>query len=402
MKIAIIGGGASGLTCAITAARSAKEKGEKAEITVYEANDRVGRKILATGNGRCNMMNENENVRYFGDNDFTRNALAKFDVKSNLEFFASMGLYTRSDEEGRIYPLSNQASGVLDALRLECERLGVKTVCGSQITRIKKVGTVFESDCFKADKVVLALGSKASVKGFKGYDLLHNLGHNVIKPRPSLTKLVVADNKYVKQLKGIRHKCDLALFIGGKKMSEVSGELLFTDYGLSGIAVMQLSAYVTRCVGSDIKVCCDMIPNFEYKEVSDLIKKIVSHDRKMKCENLLSGFMPKKIGEVIIKNCGLSVSDEVGTLTENDIDKIAEKAKNLPFEIKDVKGFEEAQVVSGGADTREFDSNTLRSKKVKGLYCCGELLNVDGLCGGYNLHWAWSSGRLCGESLIKK
>lgn len=402
MKIAIIGGGASGLTCAITAARKAKEAGVKAEITLYEANDRVGRKILATGNGRCNMMNENENVRYFGDNDFARKALSKFDVKSNLEFFASMGLFIRSDEEGRIYPLGNQAAGVLDALRLECERLGIKSVCGTQITKIKKVGASFESDCFKADKVVLALGSKASVKGFNGYDLLHNLGHRVIKPCPSLTKLVVTDNKYVKQLKGIRHKCDLALFIDGKNTAEVSGELLFTDYGLSGIAVMQLSAFVTRHVGRDIRVYCDMIPNFDTEKVYDLIKKIISHDRKMKCENLLSGFVPKKIGEVIVKNCGLSVVGEVGLLSEKDIRKIADKAKKLPFEIKDVKGFEEAQVVSGGADTKEFDISTLESKKVKGLYCCGELLNVDGLCGGYNLHWAWSSGRLCGESLIKK
>ncbi len=400
MEVAIIGGGASGLACAVESARKAKNENKKVHITIYESADRVGKKILVTGNGRCNMMNENEFVPYFGDGEFTLFALKKYDVKSNLSFFASMGLYTRSDSEGRIYPLSNQASGVLDALRFECERLGVKFNCSNAVTAVKKAGTGFDVCGNKYDKVVLACGGKAGVKGYQSYDLLKNLGHSVINPAPALTKINVKDTKYVKQLKGIRHKGDLTLYIDGRKRAAESGEIQFTDYGLSGIAVMQLSSYITREKSKDIKISFDTVPDFSYGELETAIEKICKKGSSLSCENVLSGFMPKKLGSVILKICGISLNDYASSLSGAQIKNIVSTAKKLIFDVESLRGFEDAQVTAGGADTRQFSRKTMESKTIKGLYCVGEMLNVDGLCGGYNLMWAWSSGRLCGDSLI--
>ncbi len=398
MKIAIIGGGASGLACAIECGRKIERENKKVSITVYESADRVGKKILVTGNGRCNMMNENE-MPYFGDGEFTRLALEKYNVESNLSFFASMGLYTRSDSEGRVYPLGNQASGVLDALRFECERLGVKIICSKAVTAVKKSGNGFDVCGERYDKVVLSCGGKAGVKGYQSYDLLKNLGHSIITPSPALTKINVKDTKYVKQLKGIRHKGDLTLYIDGKKRGAESGEVQFTDYGLSGICVMQLSSYITREKSRDIKITFDTVSDFSYGELEDALRRICEKG-SLVCENLLTGFMPKKLGTVILKICDVSLCDRVSSLSDRQIKSIVSTAKKFTFEAESLRSFEDAQVTAGGADTRQFNSKTMESKKVRGLYCIGEMLDVDGFCGGYNLMWAWSSGRLCGDSLI--
>ncbi len=398
MKIAIIGGGASCLACAIECGRKAEREKKNVSITVYESADRVGKKILVTGNGRCNMMNENE-MPYFGDGEFTRFALEKYNVESNLSFFASMGLYTRSDSEGRVYPLGNQASGVLDALRFECERLGVKFICSNTVTAVKKNGNGFDVCGEKYERVVLACGGKAGVKGYQSYDLLKNLGHSVIAPAPALTKINVKDTKYVKQLKGIRHKGDLTLYIDGRKTASESGEVQFTDYGLSGICVMQLSSYITREKSKDIKITFDTVPDFSYGELESAVERICVKG-SLACENLLTGFMPKKLGSIILKICGISLADNVSALSERQIKSLVSTAKKLTFEVESLRSFEDAQVTAGGADTRQFSSKTMESKKIRGLYCIGEMLNVDGFCGGYNLMWAWSSGRLCGDSLI--
>lgn len=401
MRIAVIGGGASGLSCAIACARKAERENKNVSITVFEAKDRVGKKILATGNGRCNMMNRNEVNCFFGDSEFVGYALKKFDVESNLDFFASMGLYTKDDSEGRIYPLSNQASAVLDALRFECERLGIIFECSNEISRIKKSGNLYDIGYkYKFDRVVMSCGGKAGVKGFLGYEILKNLGINVISPQPSLTKLTVVDKKIIRPLKGVRHKGVLTLRISGKFISEEKGEVLFADYGLSGIAVMQLSAFVTRSNFRNVTVIFDTVPDFSCDSLKISLEKIKNHNKALKCENLLTGFMPKKLGECILKICNISGADDVAALTDSDLFRIAGAAKALKFEIEGVKGFDDAQVVAGGADTKDFNPRTMESVRHKGLYCIGELLNVDGPCGGYNLWWAWSSGRLCGENLV--
>lgn len=403
MKIAIIGGGASGLACAIEAGQRAAEKGVKAEITVYEAKDRVGKKILATGNGRCNMMNIND-CNYFGDNTFAKSVLHKFDVQSNLRFFEEMGLFTRADEEGRIYPLSNQASGVLDTLRFECERLGVKLITDCEITKVRKTDKGFKlNDEFFCHKLVICSGSKAQVKAYCGYELLRNLGHTVTKLSPSLTKLTVKNTQLLKALKGVRHKAEISLYLDEKKVTTEKGELLFADYGLSGIAVMQLSAFVARhfmTKNSLPLVSVDLIPDYDADTVKDTLIRLRERNPKGSADTLLMGFMPKKVGEAILKECGIRPDTSLDSLSNKVLSVIVATSKSWCHEISGTKDFSDGQVVSGGVLCKEFSSKTLESKKHKGLYCAGEIFDVDGLCGGYNLLWAWSSGRLCGESVI--
>ena len=402
MKIAIIGGGAAGLSCAIAAAK--KAGAGKVDIVIYESKDRVGKKILATGNGRCNMLNIYAEADDYSSPSFVRDILSAYGAESTRRFFEELGLYTRCDEEGRVYPLSNQATSVLDVLRFECEHLEVKTLCEKEITSIKKQGKGFVlSDGKYYDKVVLSCGGKATAKNFGGYELLKNLGHTVTKLMPALTKLSVKDSGFTKSLKGIRHKGTLTLKIDGKKITEESGELLFADYGLSGIAVMQLSSFVARHFRNSKTIPvieCDFVAEMSFDELSDCIEKICRYNKELKAENLLTGFMPKKLGENILKTAGVPINKNVGELTEKEISNIALFSKKFNFEISGLRPFDDAQVTSGGADLRDFDSKTLESKKVKNLYCCGELLDIDGPCGGYNLLWAFASGRAVGESLI--
>ncbi|MCM1545036.1 MAG: NAD(P)/FAD-dependent oxidoreductase [Ruminococcus sp.] len=403
MKVAIIGGGASGLACAIEAMREAKRQNKRISVTVFETNERVGKKILATGNGRCNMTNLSPGFdAYFSKNNFVHPALEKFTPQKNIEFFNSLGLYTRTDSEGRVYPLSNQAASVLDALRFECERLGVTFQCGETVNSIAKAHGAYTINKQNFDKVVLACGGKAGVKQHNGFELLKMLGHSVTAASPSLVKLTTS-NPAAKQLKGIRAAVSMTLFIDSRQVACESGELLFGDNVLSGIAAMQLSAYVTRHFQKSKVhpvVAIDFVPSMNHNQLLGALSGIHSRQSKSKCENLLSGLMPKRIGAVIIKAAGLSTERAIGELSDANLKKIATLCKKFDFEVDGTKGFADAQVTAGGASTNEFDCKTMESKKCKGLFCCGELLDVDALCGGFNLQWAWSSGRLCGKSIV--
>lgn len=402
MKVAVIGAGASGLACAVSLVRDSKLNKLPIEVTLFEGKDKPGKKLLVTGNGRCNLMNEKEGDFFFDSKGFSLFALKHYNVKSNLDFFSSLGLYTRSDDEGRIYPLSNQASSVLDALRFACEGFGVKIITDTIIEKIQLKNNFFLlNGKYNFDKVVLACGGKASVKNYNGYQLLIQIGHPITELRPSLTKFEVEEKKTVKQLKGIRQKGEFVLYCNNSEVAREKGELLFTDYGLSGIAVMQLSAFASRCKGK-LTVVADFVNEMSYSELFDAIYKFAKSNVELKNENLLSGFVPKRLGEIFIKELGFPLNDKACKLTDSEIRGIVTKVKKYTFSIYGVRGFDDAQVTAGGADTDFFNRKTMESKKVKGLYCIGEMLDVDGLCGGYNLHWAWSSGRLCAESIVNE
>ncbi|MFI3142002.1 MAG: aminoacetone oxidase family FAD-binding enzyme [Clostridia bacterium] len=402
MQIAIIGGGASGLACAIESARKAKRQGVKADITIYEANEKVGKKILATGNGRCNLTNLNAGGDfYLGDTKLAKAVNEKFSALDNLDFFKSLGLYTRHDSEGRVYPLSNQATSVLDVLRFECERLGVNFVCDFRVNKLQKVVGGFDlGDSHFAHKVVFACGGKAGVKNFNAYDFLKKYGFSFTKVSPSLTKLTT-DTTYTKPLKGVRANVKLALCIDDQTVAEEVGEILFADYGLSGIAIMQLSAFVTRHFQkskTNPKITIDFVQNFSHEELTHELNEIYKRNRYILPENLLTGFIPKKIGLVILKSLNIAANRPMKTA--NVLSRIAQKCKEFEFEVTGVKDFSDAQVTSGGLNSKQININTLESIKHKNLFFCGELLDVDGLCGGFNLQFAWSSGRLCGQNVI--
>ncbi len=402
MQIAIIGGGASGLACAIEAARLARIMGQRAKITVYEANEKVGKKILATGNGRCNLTNLNTSEQfYLGDTRLAGSVNTKFSAEDNIEFFNSLGLFTRADSEGRVYPLSNQATSVLDVLRFECERLDVKFVCDFRVTKLQKVSGGFDlGDSHFAHKVIFACGGKAGVKNFNAYDFLKKYGFTFTKVSPSLTKLTT-DTTYTKPLKGVRANVKLNLSIDNKLIASEVGEILFADYGLSGIAIMQLSAYVTRHFQqnqSKPKINIDFVQSFTCEQLANELAAIYDRNKYIMPENLLTGFIPKKIGMVILKS--LNINSNRPFKNANLMMKIAQKCKDFEFEVTGVKDFADAQVTSGGLHSKQININTLESIKHKNLFFCGELLDVDGLCGGFNLQFAWSSGRLCGQSVI--
>ncbi len=403
-KVAVIGGGASGLACAIEIMRKVNNK-DDVKVTILERLPRVGKKILVTGNGRCNLTNTNASVEnYRGDAYFTERALNVFSPQNNIEFFNSLGLYTRTEDEGRVYPLSNQASSVLDALRFECERLGVETVCDYRAVHLKTVDTgvttkIVVNNRDRFDYVVVACGGMAAkVHGTDGdaYDLLKMFGHKIISPAPALVSLNCDD--FTKALKGVRSICKMNLIIDGEKALENYGEVQFTDYGLSGIPIMQLSRFVSVSPSNDIYIELDTVPDFSAEELKNYLYSRRKVDKGL-CENMLGGIMNKQLCIVFMKECGIAPNGRVNELADMQIEKLADIIKCWKIKIKNSRSFDYAQVTAGGADCSQFDDGTMESKLVKNLFCCGEALNIDGDCGGYNLQWAWASGRLAGKSI---
>lgn len=404
LKVAVIGGGASGLACAIEIMQTVRNK-DDVRVTVIEKLPRVGKKILVTGNGRCNLTNMNSaTTGYRGDTEFAKVILNKYTPESNIEFFNRLGLYTREEDEGRVYPLSNQASSVLDALRFECERLGVEIICDYNVVHIKSVfnGAVQKivvNNKDRFDFVVVAAGGKAAkVHGTDGdsYDLLRMNGHKITPIAPALVSLNCDD--FTKALKGVRSICRMDLIIDNEKVLENYGEVQFTDYGLSGIPIMQLSRFVSMSPSNDIYINLDVTPDFSLDEIENYI-----FDRREfgtgLCENLLIGIMNKQLCITLLKESGVAPNGKTADLSDNEIIKLAKLCKKWTIKIKTARGFDFAQVTAGGADCSQFDADTTESKLVKNLFCCGEALNIDGDCGGYNLQWAWSSGRAAGHTI---
>lgn len=406
-KVAVIGGGASGMCAAIELLNNVTDK-NALEVTVLEKMTRVGKKLLVTGNGRCNITNMNaENSGFRGDTEFAKTALKRYNPESNIQFFNSLGLYTRTEEDGRVYPLSNQASSVLDALRFECERLGVKFVCDYRAVHLKEVHTAFSRKIVvnnrdRFDYVIVAAGGKAAkIHGTDGdsYDLLKMLGHTVTPVAPALVSLNCSD--FTKSLKGIRSICGVELIIDGKSEYKNFGEVQFTDYGLSGIPVMQLSRFVSMSPSNDIQIHLDLAPDFSAEELYSYLVSRREKDTGL-CENMLSGIMNKQLCITIMKECSIAVNGRVNTLSDEKINVLCEILKCWKINVKNSRSFEFAQVTAGGVNCSEFNPETMESKYVRGVYCCGEAMDVDGDCGGYNLQWAWSSGRTAGKSIAER
>ncbi len=406
-KIAIIGGGASGLACAIEIMRTVKNK-DDIKVTILERLPRVGKKILVTGNGRCNLTNVNARVEnYRGDADFTKYALGKYSPQNNIEFFNSLGLYTRTEDEGRVYPLSNQASSVLDALRFECARLGIETICDYRAVHLKTVYTgvttkIIVNNRDRFDYVVVACGGmtcKAHGTDGDAYDLLKMFGHKIIPPAPALVSLNC--DEFTKALKGVRSICKMNLIIDGEKTLENYGEVQFTDYGLSGIPIMQLSRFVSVSPSNDISIELDITPDFGDEEIRKYLYSRREIDKGL-CENMLSGIMNKQLCIVLMKECDIQVNGRINELTDKEIEKLANIIKCWKIKIKNSRSFDYAQVTAGGADCSQFNTETMESTLVDNVFCCGEALNIDGDCGGYNLQWAWASGRLAGNTIAER
>jgi len=402
-RIAIIGGGAAGMTAAITAARTAKGN---CEIILVEHTDRLGKKILATGNGKCNLTNRNIKQEFYRGNnpEFAMKALGYFGFEDTIRFFNDMGLMVR-EKNGYFYPYSEQAAVVNDVLRLEVESFGIKVMYETKVERISHEKGSFSlvmagGKKLVCDKLIIATGSKASPKtgsDGSGYALAKGLGHKVIKPLPALVQLVCKENFY-KSIAGVRVDAKVTVDIGGNVISE-RGELQLTDYGISGIPVFQVSRYVVGALDKKVAFTTyiDFLPDIAHRELMDFFKSQAKLAGKT-VEEVLNGLMNKKLSVLIAKECKLSPSTEFARVKDKEFYILIDKIKNFKVEVTGSKSFDMAQVCQGGVDTAELSAPTMESKLCKGLYFAGEIIDIDGACGGYNLQWAWTSGYLAGKS----
>ena len=396
MNVCVIGGGAAGMLAALTAA----ENGHR--VLLLERQSRVGRKLLATGNGRCNLSNYHVSpAHYHGGAGFCDFALSQFDVGETLQYFASLGLLTVSEDSGRVYPMSNMAGSVLDVLRYGLERPGIQVCTGQAVTAVKHAAEGFtvrtETEVFAARKVILAAGGAAGSKVggvMDGYRLAKMLGHHRTVLYPSLVQLRT-DPTYPRALKGIKAECGIAILRGCERVAENRGEVLFTEYGVSGPAIFDISRTVST--GGEELVCAlDFFPDWEPREVLDWLRLRREVMGTHEASTLLVGSCHTRLGQMLCKAAGFT-NQPAASLTDDDLRRIAAQATGFTLPITGTCGFDQAQVTAGGLQAGEFDPRTMQSRLVPGLYACGEVLDVDGDCGGFNLQWAWSSGRLAGQ-----
>lgn len=400
MKVGIIGGGAAGMMAAITAAKGG------AEVTILEHKDRVGKKILSTGNGRCNLSNRYQSPEcYRGSHpDFGWNVVQQFPVEDTLTFFQELGLCLK-DKNGYLYPYSEQASTVLDLLRLELSHLGVEVCTATTIQSIKKKQNFVvqtEEQTFAFDKLILATGSKAApVTGSdgSGYRYAKQFGHHVIKPLPALVQLH-GEGDFFKAVAGVRTEVSLEVLSNGKQLVAEHGELQLTKYGLSGIPIMQVSRYAVEALenGQTVTVQINFQSEFTKDSWLAYVDKQLEWNGYKSMEDFLLGMMNKKLIPVVCKRAGINGRKTAWELKDKEWARLADAILSFTVPIIGSNGFEEAQVCMGGIDTDEIDMHTMESKLCKNLYLIGELLDVDGTCGGYNLQFAWSSGYLAGTA----
>ena len=402
-EIAVIGGGASGLMAAITAKKSGKE------VVILERKDRILKKVLITGNGRCNITNVNANIsNYFGKNiSSVENILNRFTPQDTMDFFNGLGIVCNEENRGKVYPLSGQASSVVDALRFEAERLGIKIETEFYVRKIEKDGFKFkiyseDRKKIEAGRVILAAGGQSYPElgsNGSGFELAKELGHSVTKLSPSIVQLKT--EKYqVKGLQGIKTDVAVTAYGDNKKICTYDGELLFTDYGISGNVVFNISFVMPLYKNVEFEI--DFMEKFDYNELYEMLKerkRILSH---LTMENYFNGMINKKLGQFLSKVSGIEkLSKPVKDLNDSDIRKLCTVLKKYRVKILETTGFKNAQVTAGGVSLDEVNTETLESKIVKGLYFSGEVLDVYGECGGFNLQWAWASGHIAGENSAK-
>ena len=399
MRVLVIGGGAAGMMAALTAA----ENGHA--VTLLERQGRVGRKLMATGNGRCNLTNHHVSpAHYHGETpDFCRHALAAFDVGSTLLYFAGLGLLTTAEDSGRVYPFSNMAGSVLDVLRFALENSGIDLHTGCVVTAIKKKGNIFlvrteSGEEFTADRVILAAGGAAGGKVggvMDGYQLAKGLGHHRTALYPSLVQ-IRTDPTYPRALKGVKAEAAVTIRRGGEVLAQNRGEVLFTEYGVSGPVIFDISR--TAATGGDgLTVTLDLFPDWAPREVLDWLRQRRQSAGDREAGTLLTGALHSRLGQMVCKAAGFTNQRAAG-LSDGDLRRIAAQVKGFTLPITGVCGFDQAQVTAGGLRCGEFDPHTMESRLVPGFYACGEVLDIDGDCGGYNLQWAWSSGHAAGAA----
>ncbi|NLD17751.1 MAG: NAD(P)/FAD-dependent oxidoreductase [Tissierellia bacterium] len=408
MNISIIGGGPSGIFLSILI----KKANPDWSVRIFERNDRVGKKLLATGNGRCNYTNEKlDDTNFHSENiTFPMKVIEKFDNFDTMEYLKTIGIYPIVEKEGRVYPLSLQGSSVLDLLRIEMERLGVEIILNEKINKtIKKDNKflLYGLKKYESDILVIATGGLAMPSSGSdgiGYRLAKEFGHNIIDQYPTIVQLESNFDK-MKSLKGVRIDTDASLYVEGEKISTKSGDVLFTDYGLSGPAILDLSRLAIQALKRDKNVEIGVnIVGISTDEIQSMIEDRVKNLEGIDATSFFIGIINKKLIQSVLNVVQFQLDEKIVSIYHDEkLSKaIINALSDFRFKITGYKGFGNAQSTIGGVDTVEVYEHSLESKFVEGLYFIGEVLDVDGDCGGYNLQWAWSSAFVAGSNIKNK
>lgn len=407
-KCVIIGGGPAGITAAIVAARNG------AKVTILEKKNELGKKILISGNGRCNLSNQDVSwENYHGKfPKFSASVFSQFSNSDTFDFFHSLGVETKVEDKGRVFPLSDQADSVLDVLTYELENLGVEILFQSKVTEIKKVGDEFVTHLFngkvlQSDKLIIATGGKTySTLGSSGdgYSFAKEFGHTIEDLYPVSSGLDVDSplKSLVNKLQGVKIEAGVSAYDGEKKLSEDTGTVLFTHFGLSAWAIMRLSFDISRILNlenkSSVDVFLDFFPQYDKNSLDSILKERWEENPKKSLGFSFVGLMQKKIAPAILEFAGYDVTRKAGEISKADRLAIVDLLKKYKFKVVSVRSWDEAQFTMGGVSVTEINPKTMESKLVPGLHFCGEVVDITGDSGGYNLQWAWSSGYVAGKA----
>jgi len=405
-RVAIIGGGASGMVAAISASKGGHH------VTLFEKNESLGKKILLTGNGRCNITNANVSWRnYFGTHPkFAASVLSKFTNAETIQFFEELGLILREEDRGRIFPRSNQAQSVIDVLSEELERLCVEVKYNHIIKEVERGEKVFilktsDNKRLLFDKLILATGGKSfphSGSTGDGYRFAKQFGHHVIKPFPVSTPFRMK-SLVCNKLQGIKVNACLKIMHNEKIVSQKEGELLYTHLGISAPVVLESSREVSRILAKnpDAKVVCsiNLFPEYSREQISSILRKRFLSYPSKNLANQFIGILPRKIAPVLFRHYHLNPEMKSDQVSKKLLSKLVSILTDHRESIQEVLSWNAAQFTAGGVDTKQIDSQTMESKLMPGLFFCGEVVDIDGQSGGYNLQWAWSSGYVAGNSI---
>ena len=408
-SVVIIGGGAAGMAAAVFCARAIGGH----RVVLLEKQARVGKKLLATGNGTCNISNVTADVSsYHGQSpSFVRAALSAFSPEDAIDFFSSIGVCCVTRDNGRVYPLCAQASAVLDCLRAEMDALGVRVYTECTVTAVNPsaecVTVLTNRDTWTARRVLVTAGGAASSSlggCMDGYALLTAVGHTKTPLFPSIVQ-IRTDKEAVRSLKGIRVDAALRLLLNEREMARSEGEILFADYGVSGPAAMAIgrcAADWERRKQGDMQLELDLLPMLSKADVErDLHARTVLGGRTL--ESMLTGLLQKRLGQTLMKAAGLTpLSRDVNSLSSSELTRVTATLKSWRIPVTGCAGMNAAQVTAGGISTAEFDPHTMRSRKHPSVYAAGEVLDVDGDCGGFNLHWAWASAYVASSAITEE
>lgn len=399
--VVVAGGGAAGLVASIVAARRG------ADVLLIEYNDVLGKKILATGNGKCNYTNRNLRLEhYFGAKpSFLEQVFATFGEKDTEQFFLELGIEP-SEKDGLLYPRSYQAKSVQMALIREVKRLSISTVLKQQVKRIEKNEEGFcvataEKLTYQARNVILACGGKASaISGSRGdgYYLASCLGHTIVPQAPALVQLHCED-ALMAQANGVRCDAGISTWIAGERVAFWQGELQITDYGISGIVVFQASRQAAYACAAGKEVYCeiDFLPEYRDDEAIKMLqRRLCCYGKEKTLAQALEGLIQDKLIPPVLKRAHLQGDSDAAQCTKDMITMLLGALRHYKIKVIDTHGFQHAQVTAGGIDTKQISPTTMESLLVPGLFFAGEIVDVDGICGGYNLQWAWSSGAIAG------